>query len=179
MSNDVTLGSSPSQGESVGSCPQLLHPDPWEQHHEFFRWLAGLGSAVQSYRTDLPVRVGNGSGEEPMTLASLPWKIMPRPWVSADPLTFPISLWLHPKWLSLVKAGLAEKKASQEVRMRLAFCCPHELWPMLKDWVPSLDRERFVSGLFMTSASFLLINPRPLPILHLQICVLDLPPIEP
>lgn len=161
ISNDIALGSVPSQGVFVGSCPHLLHPDPCEQHHEFFRWLAGLGRAVQSYRTDLPVRVANWSGEEPMTLASLPWKILPWPWISADPLTFPISVWLHPKWLSLVKAGLAKKQASQEVRMSLAFCCPHELWPMLKDWVSSLYRERFVSGLFMTSASFLLINPRP------------------
>lgn len=77
ISNDSTLGSVPSWGEFLGSCPHILHPDPCEQHHEFFRWLAGLGSAVQSHRTDLPVRVANWSGEEPMTLASLPWETMP------------------------------------------------------------------------------------------------------
>lgn len=63
---------------------------------------------------------------EAQDLGLCPGRPWPWPWIYADPLTFPNAFWLGPSWLSLVRAGLAEKKDSQEVRRSLAFCCLNE-----------------------------------------------------
>lgn len=137
---NITLGSVLSQGEFARSCLHILHAGPCEQHHEFFRWLAGLGSSVQSRRTDFPVRVANWSGEKPMTLASLPWKIMAVALNICASSDLPCLLGLCPKWLSLVRAGLAENE--------LGFLLPRRTLTLRYSLIVI---QRFVSGFFHDS----------------------------